>query len=276
MSTPVTPPAGTASAMFSVAIRKEQAGGTWQAILDEIAVGPVLTATIPASASIHGLSGAFFHTDLWMVNRSAVHQLAVWFRHRCPVEQTCGTHRYGYAVPQNGSLLFSDALKNIFADLETSGAIEIEYESGTSPLVAISRTYSPSQPSPTSGSTVPALAADQAATTSVLPGLAASGGNLTLGFRTNAGAYNPGDTSVNATFTLFSEAGVQIGNPVVAAIPARTPVQVNDVFGAAGASATSTSNAYAVVTATAPVFSYATVIDNQSNDSVIVTGVPVP
>jgi hypothetical protein len=94
---------------------------------------------------------------------------------------------------------------------------------------------------------------------------------LTSGFRSNAGAYNPGDAAVDVTFTVLSSGGSVMGAPVTRTFGPHEAIQINDVFNAAGVPGTVTTNAALVVSAPAPVFAYVTVIDNQSGDQVSVT-----
>ena len=70
------------------------------------------------------------------------------------------------------------------------------------------------------------------------------------------------------TVALHGADGAPLGSPLTRTLAPFEPFQLNDVFTALGASTNVTSNAFAVVTSTVPVFSYATVIDNQSSDSV--------
>jgi len=86
------------------------------------------------------------------------------------------------------------------------------------------------------------------------------------------GVYNPNSSVVSVTVTLHGSSGTTLGAPVPLTLAANEARQVNDIFSAAGAASTLTRNAYAVVTSSAAVFSYATVIDNQSADSVIIAG----
>ena len=90
------------------------------------------------------------------------------------------------------------------------------------------------------------------------------------GFRSNAGAYNPNDAPVTLTFTLYANDGTRLGNPLDRTAAAREAFQINDVFGAVGAGSTVTTSAYLVITSSAPVFGYVTLIDNQSGDSVYI------
>lgn len=96
-----------------------------------------------------------------------------------------------------------------------------------------------------------------------------------LGFRTNVGVYNPGATDGSATVTVFRTTGTMLGTPVTVTAVARRPIQLNDIAAQTGEPTTDIA-LYAVVDSSVPVFSYATVIDNQSADSMIVTGAPGP
>ena len=73
------------------------------------------------------------------------------------------------------------------------------------------------------------------------------------------------------TFTLYNGAtGAVIGSPLTRTWGAQEAYQINDIFAAVGATSAVTTNAYLVVTSTAPVFPFVTVIDNQSGDSILV------
>ena len=119
---------------------------------------------------------------------------------------------------------------------------------------------------------MPALAPEDALTRAVLVGLGSSGGDLSQGFRSNVGVYNPSSSAVSVTVALYGSSGTTLGDPVPLVLAANEARQVNDIFSAAFAASTLSRNAYAVVTSSAGVFSYATVIDNQSADSVFIAG----
>jgi len=121
---------------------------------------------------------------------------------------------------------------------------------------------------------------DQAYVQSVLTSLSRSS-DPASGFRTNAGFYNPEVLPITVTVSLRDPAGVVLGE-LVRDLPAHTAVQVNDVFAAAGVTA-DVKNAYAIVSGAGPAsaiglgrfFSYATVIDNASQDVTFVVGRPL-
>jgi hypothetical protein len=271
----VTAPAGASSARILLAVQKAAVGGTAQALFDDAFVDgpPATTVVVPASASVHGQNGAFFHTDLWLVNRSYTAAVTVSARFRCYSGQSCPATPTTIPIPSRGTVTIADVVGTLFASPETAGAIELSWDATQGPVTASSRTYTPSLPAPTFGTGVPALDASEAGVRWLFPGLGNNGGSLAAGFRTNAGAYNPGDTPAHVTMSLFSAAGA-LGAPFSLDLAAREARQINDVFGTVGAGSTVTTGAYLVVSSDAPVFPYAIVIDNKSGDSVFVPGSP--
>lgn len=269
-----TAPANAVSASFNLAHFKNEAGGEFVTHFDDAYLSPAGAAavgllTLPAVASVHGANGTFFHSDVWILNRSFAKSQSLTFHYRCFNGLSCPSAPMSIVLAPRESRLFTDIVAATLAAPETGGALEIGYDASRGELTASSRLYTPSLPSPTSGFSLPALQSSGARTRSVFVGLAGSGGDLSQGFRSNAGAYNPNDAAVNVTFTVYSSAGAVLGTPVVRAFSAHQSLQINDIFSVAGASATATNNAYLVVTTDGlPVFPYAAVIDNKSGDSV--------
>ncbi len=232
-----------------------------QALARQAATAPP-TVTIPAAASIHGVGGAFFHSDLRVLNPSATAPVSVVARYRCFVGPCPAAAERTFTVAPREMMVYDDVVATLFGGPETAGAIEL-----TGAVLAESRVYTPKKPSPTTGSDVPGLPADQAFAEAVLLSLGRS-----AGFRTNVGIYNPGGEALSVSVDLHRPDGVRLGS-AARTVPARGVVQVNDVFGAAGIVG-DVPNAYAVVRADGvrELYAYATVIDNQSLDSVFVKG----
>ena len=268
-------PAGAASARVLLAVQKADAGGTAEGLVDDAFLEgpPSSVLVIPASASIHGLNSSFFHTDLWLVNRSRTAPVTVTARFRCYLFQTCPSAAQTLAIPPRGATTLVDVVGKFFAAPETAGAIELSWDPDLGPVTATSRTYTPSLPAPTFGTSVPALPPSEARTATLFPGLGNSGGDLSSGFRTNAGVYNPNDAPAHVTLRLYTDAGA-LGKPVILVpdLAPREARQVTDIFAAAEVSSTVTIGAYLVVESSTGVFAYVTVIDNQSGDSVFVPG----
>ncbi len=268
-----TAPEGALSARVLLAVQKASVGGTAEGLFDDAFVEgpPSSVLVVPASASIHGVNGSFFHTDLWLVNRSYLAPVTVTARYRCYLFMTCPSAAPEVVIPPRGTAVLADVVGAFFSAPETAGAIELSWDPNLGPVSGSSRTYTPSLPAPTFGTSVPALAASEARTATLFPGLGNNGGDLSSGFRTNTGAYNPTDTPARVTMSLFTAAGA-LGSPVFLDLAPREARQVNDIFGAAGVPSTVTTGAYLVVTSAPGVFAYAIVIDNQSGDSVFVPG----
>ncbi len=224
-------------------------------------------ATIPVAASIHGAGGSFFHTDAAVLNLNSAAPANVTARYRC-FSGLCGAATNTFSLKAREMKSFDDIIATTFAAAESGGAIEF---SSDQPIVVGSRLYTPSRPAPTNGMGVPGLPEAGAPTTAVLLSLSHSA-NSTKGFRSNVGAYNPNDVAQTLSFTLYDTAGTQLGH-VSAPVPARTSVQVSNVFAAAGFT-TDVPNAYCIVHGdqNLPLLPYAGVIDNQSQDLAFIRG----
>jgi len=269
-------PAGSRSVEVLAFPSKAEAGGELHALFDDIFLLPeVATLTIPSSASIHGVSGTFFHTDLWVMNLSRTNSQTVSARFRCFRGQSCGTESRDIELAPRAAALLPDVVGDFFGSPGTAGAIELSYDASLGGIAATSRTYTPSLPQPTAGAAVPAASAGATRTRALFLGLGSNARDVTSGFRTNAGAYNPGDAAARVTFELLDESGATLGT-LTRTWEAREAFQVNDVFNAVGAGGTATRNACLVVSADLAIFPFVTVIDNQSGDFVWVTPVDDP
>ncbi|MCM3877373.1 MAG: hypothetical protein NEA02_13280 [Thermoanaerobaculia bacterium] len=245
---------------------KVEAGGQLQAYFDDIFLSPSLV-TIPSSASIHGVGGTFFHSDLWVMNLSFSETATVTARYRCFAGQTCDTAPRTLTLGPRASLLHSDAVSSLFASPETAGAIELTFDPTVGDIAATSRVYTPSLPAPTFGASVPGQLSNRAMTHAVFLGLGSSGGAAGSGFRTNAGAYNPNSSAVSVTLELHRADGTPLGAPLTRTWEAHETFQINGAFAAVGAGGAVTTDAWLAVSASAPLFPFVTVIDNQSGDS---------
>jgi hypothetical protein len=221
--------------------------------------------TVPVSASIRGAGGSFFHTDLRILNPAATLAAPVTVRFRCAFGPSCDNTTSLLLLP--GQMrAFDDVVGELFGAPGAFGAIEVEGD-----VVVDSRLYTPERSQPTNGMNVPGLTLDEAHAESVLTTLSHSN-DPSRGFRTNIGIYNPNDLPLEVTVLLFDPSGTEIGH-VSRTVAARTSHQINDIFREAGASA-DVDSAYAVVAAdgVAELFAYAGVIDNRSQDAILVRG----
>jgi hypothetical protein len=226
--------------------------------------------TIPAIASLGGVNGNEFQSDVWLFNRSSLVPASVQLRYRCLREWSCSVARKTLTLSPRQSVVLEDVVTTIFESPGTAGPLEISFETGTGPVSVTSRVVATSSVG-VFGASVPALPASAARLKAVILGLASSGGDLRRGSRSNAGAYNPNPESVDVTFTLLDGQGEPFGSRSLSLAPLEAVQLSPNVFEAVGATSVETRNAVLEVTATAPVFSYATVIDNASGDAAFLT-----
>jgi hypothetical protein len=163
--------------------------------------------------------------------------------------------------------VFEDIVGTLFGAVDSGGAVDF---SGN--VLVDSRLYTPSRPAPTVGMYVPGLLPGEAYAEAVLTSLSYSA-NLSIGFRTNVGVYNGNDVAQTVTFTLFSPQGVQLGQTLSRVVPARTPVQINNIAAEAGITG-DVPSFYCVVRGDgfSKNYAYAAVLDNQSQDLIFVKG----
>jgi len=233
------------------------------------------TATIPSVASIHGQNGSFFHTDIWIYDRTS-DDLSVTARFRCLTGLSCSDSTATFTVGAFASRTISDVVPTLFGLSETAGALELTVtsEENAWALYTLSRTYSPALPAPTTGASLAALPASAASGGIAFVGIAGSGGNLSTGFRTNAGFYNPQETSANVALTLATSASATIGTTSLTLAP-HEATQLNDIFASVGQGSVVTNDALLFVSSTVPIFAFTTVIDNRTGDFVY-QGNPFP
>ncbi len=220
--------------------------------------------TLPAAASIVG--GAPFFSDVRAFNTSYASALDVTASYHCFIPSPCTptTGTVTFTLAPRESRAFNDIVVSQFATPGSAGGIEFEHSGADEQLVVTSRLYSTS-PEPTVGMFIPGLPNNEAHARTVLTSIRNGG------FRTNVGAYNREDDPVTVTFTIF-DGGAQVGTPVSTSISGHSGAQVNNIFRAAGQEGHATENAVIAVSADHEIFSYASVIDNNTTDPIFVRG----
>jgi hypothetical protein len=225
--------------------------------------------TIPATASVVGVNGNAFHSDVWLFNRSSLLPVFVELRYRCLGGWECSPEPKTLALAPRQSVVLEDFVAALFQAPGTAGPLEVSFTAG-GPISVASRVTTTSAAG-TFGTSVPALPASAARFNAVFVGVSASGGDLSRGARSNAGVYNPNSGSADVTFTLLDDHGRRLGAKSLTLAPSEAVQLYPNIFDAVGATSVDTRKAVLEVTATAPVFSYVTVIDNASGDSVFLT-----
>jgi hypothetical protein len=253
---------------FDAPLSSFRRGGIAAIINGDVAASFSHNVTVAATASIHGANNTFFHTDAWIENPLSV-PVTVTATYHCFVGLNCGSGTSQFDVAAGGAMTFTDIIQTLFGAPETAGAISFVYSSPAyvSTLKVVTRTYTPLQPNPTFGTFLEGRAAVDAVGAATFVGLGNHGADRSGGFRTNFGLYNPSNFPNTVTITLAARDGTPIGTPVQQVWGPHEARQINDIFGAAGAGSTVTTDATAHVTATLPAFPYFSVTDNQSGDT---------
>jgi hypothetical protein len=238
------------------------------ALFGSVAAAQSFTVVLPAAASLHGLPPAFFHSDVVVFNRSTVRTAVVRATYRCTTG-ACGSPQVFEVAPRRLRLI-EDIAASLFGAPETSGAIEF---SSTEPIVVASRLYSPARPAPTLGMFVPGLGPDRAFASSDLVNLSHSH-DPSVGFRTNIGVFNPSDQTRTVHIRCIDPRG-NLGF-INQEVGPHQLFQINDGDLFREFSILRTAATFScLVSGGAPIlplYSWAAVIDNQSNDAMFVVG----
>jgi hypothetical protein len=227
------------------------------------------TWILPSSAHAGGQNGAFFSTDLTIMNTgSADATFTLKFlghdqdgRTGAEVVRTLAAGR---------TVTYTDILGSLFAVSSSFGAIRINAD--TSALKIVSQTSTP-PPSGigTFGQAVPAQTADDFVTPAFPRALL--GLRQDAAFRTNAVVANATESEAHVDLTLISESGAPLGSTGIDLQPLEMR-QIGAVVTALGAPA-GTSNAVLVVstpTGGARIATYAAIIDQKTQDPRTILG----
>ncbi len=225
-----------------------------------------ITLTVPAAASSAGANGTFFHTDLWLMNRSFTSPVVATLTYRCAAGLSCGNGDQPVTLLPRQSVMLTDVIGRTFGASGSNGAIEVAWPTTSGPVSASSQVTTPLPPSPAYGTLIPAQPLADAKMHAVFIGVA-SGGGSTSGSRSNVGAYNPQPLAVDVTYALYKGDGTALGTHTKTYQPNEALQLFPNIFELLGVGSIAAKDAYLVVTATAPVFPYVTVIDNVSGDS---------
>jgi hypothetical protein len=227
--------------------------------------GLVANTTLPAVAHLPGANGTFFKSDVRVWNASAEDFAQVTVRFAC-FEGNCGERAFTVAPRQ--MLAWDDIVTSLFHSTSSGGAMEFV---STAPIVVTSRLYTPTLIESTYGMFVPGVPPERSAPASVLNGLSHPP-DASTGSRVNVGVFNQADVAQVVTYRLFDGSGNPLGQTTRFFAP-REFFQMNDVFASLNVSQ-SLESAYCLVEGSAllPLFTYAAIIDNRSQDPIFVLG----
>ena len=270
-------PAGTSSFYCQVVGDGSHPLHAYASVIDNFSQDPIFVpgadgtgvlvakTTLPAVARVHGFAGTFFKSDVRIWNASAEDFAQVTARFAC-FEGGCGEKVFTVAPRQ--MLAWDDVVSSLFDSSSSGGAMEFVSET---PIVVTSRLYTPTLIEATFGMFVPGLPPERSSPAVVLNGLSRSS-DLTAGSRVNVGVFNQSEVAQVVTYRLFDGSGNQIGQASRFFAP-REFFQLNDAFASLNVSQ-SVENAYCLVEGSEllPLFAYAVVIDNRSQDPIFVPG----
>src|SRR6266542_2583826 len=222
------------------------------------------TVTLPAAASVQGL--APFLSDVRVFNTSysaSVSVTAVYRFGSQPVKT--------FTLAPREAKSFDDICVSLFATPNSLGAVEFSSSASAGTIVVTSRLYSPF-PQPVGGAVgmfIPGLPSSAAQAVTVLPGL------MNGASRTNVGVYNPNDASVTVAVRLYD--GPVLLGTVPLTLGSKTGAQISNIYKSLGFETLVRTDGYCTVessSSTAPLFSYAAMADNATQDTILVVGAP--
>ncbi len=210
-----------------------------------------------------GRLGSQWRSNLCVTNASeSTAHLTITYRHGS------GAVSEEYSLGANRSREWVDVAASLFG-MSGASAGSVEVASDV-PVIVTARTYNQSSAG-TFGQYLPGADAGQSLASGqlgVLPQI-----KNTTAFRTNVGFVNLGTSPCTVRVRLYSASGLQLGSPVSLSANPGEWNQVNDVYDEAGAGSSNLGMATVeVVSGDGPIWAYASVVDNTSNDP---TTVPV-
>lgn len=227
---------------------------------------------IPVAGVTPGHNGSFWRTDVRIFNPSSAHDIDVTL-HFLP-QGMDGTNIPGrvFHLEPRETLVLDNAVAALAPHLATAvGAIRIDSDTDRSyEFIASSRTYTTSGSATrpgTYGQFVPALEVGEATRTAAVLHIAAR-----PDVRANLGVMNPGLAAVTVRFTLLGIDGKPFLSSLPLVVPPRSMQQwaMTDAFLFGGVYI---GDGTIIADATAPVYTWGSVIDNDSGDAIFVRGV---
>jgi hypothetical protein len=225
---------------------------------------------IPAAGFTPGANGTYWRTDVRIFNPSIFDDVVVTL-HFLP-QGMDGRNISGraYRIGKRETLVLDNAVATLAPYLTSAvGAIRIDSDNGGGydGFIATSRTYTtsadPMRPG-THGQFVPALAEDEARTSTAVPQIA-----VRPDARTNVGVMNPGSGNVTVQIRILGTDGGLVVRSASLDVPPHSMRQwsLAELFGGLYV-----ADGTLAIDASAPVFTWGSVIDNDSGDPIFVRG----
>jgi len=219
----------------------------------------------PGAASASGVGDAFFVTDARLYNQHASEPITVNLAFLARDADNSGAGEQAVTIPPRRGVAFNDIVGEFFGRSEVAGAIRMRSDDL---FYATSRTYNVGGSEGTFGSFIPGLPEEDAVDHGIL--LQVVNNPADDGFRANVGFVNPNLSTTEVTVRVYdADTGALIGENALDLEP-RTFSQINNVFKFVGQKNRVAGNATVEFSASRPVFAYAAVIDNTSDDPIVV------
>lgn len=219
------------------------------------------TVTLPVAASVSGVGGVPFVSDVRVFNTSYTDVVTV-----TAILRFNGQART-FQLAAREAKAFDDICVSLFGSPGSLGAVEFTSSAAEGTLVVSSQLRSPAAGGGFAGMFVPGLPPSAAQAVTVLTGLV-SGDS-----RTNVGLYNPNNKAVTATIRLY-DGPVLLGTKTVD-LGAHGVFQTGHIYAEVGFGNLVRTNGYATVESSdsdSPLFTYAAEADNTSRDLILVVG----
>jgi hypothetical protein len=229
--------------------------------------------TVPAAAHLRGYRGSRWRTDLELHNpHGADAGLVVDLLERG--QDNGEPLSASFTVSPQSSLALADVLDTAFS---FHGAAALRIRPEGSPLLASSRTYDDAADG-TYGQMVPALRSTDAIWSYESGRLIqlAHSPNMSQGYRTNIGLVSGCPEPMEVVVDLYLGSGELLGSQT-ASLDAYGSTQLNNALAAVTDEAV--TDGFAILSTSAPrcsFFAYASVVDNRTNDPILVPARPWP
>ena len=234
--------------------------------------GDAYVAYFPVAAAITGQAGTFFRTDARMLNLSG--QATTATLQYYPEGDAGNSGPAATATVTIGAgeeAVLNDFVAEQFGVTDGKGAVVI---SANTELRSLARIFNDARATGegTFGQLVPAQTIDAAYTNGVLPFLSNQAPASGAGFRGNIGWFNPNPDAIQVSFAAWDAAtGAQLGT-LNATAEGFAQQQLN--LGQLWDALADYGDLYVTYLSSAPVFMYASVVDNVNGDAIFIPAVP--
>lgn len=223
----------------------------------------------PIVGRVAGANGTFYRTDLALLNLSGAATPVVLEYYASGVDgMTSPTATATITLDANEETnLLGDQLQTLLGVSDGTGALRVVATRG---ITAVARIYNDVRANDggTLSQFVPGLTSDWNRTTGALPLLSNTLPQLGSGYRTNVGWFNGSNAPSTITFRVHLDNGTLLESATRTVPPgAQTQVSLNQLFPALAP----LDNLYVTFSTTgAPLYVYASVIDNDNGDAVLI------